>query len=81
MDKDLSEKELALLRVLWTKGPAMPVELAVRTLSFPDEIQKPLQTLRQKGLIEVQQVSRGTMGGELITLSAKGRDVLRREGP
>ncbi len=64
------ETENRLLQALRTKGPALPVELAVRTYSFPEEIAEPLANLEQNGL-----VMRQTMRtGEMIVLTKKGLD-------
>ncbi|MCP4537598.1 MAG: hypothetical protein GY832_10660 [Chloroflexi bacterium] len=63
--------ENRLLRALRKKGPALPVELAVRTYSFPEEIAEPLASLEQNGLV-VRQTMRT---GEMIVLTKKGLDV------
>jgi DNA-binding MarR family transcriptional regulator len=72
----LSDKELKLLEVLWRKGPAIPIELAVRTLSFPEEIAEPLERLEEKGLVEVDSFDAGAIAQKLVSLSRKGVQVL-----
>jgi len=72
----LSEQEKRLLQALQEKGPALPIELAVRTLSFPDEVSASIRELAAKGLIKVERLSQGRLGGQLIFLSEKGRQQL-----
>ena len=76
MDTELSEVETQLLEALFHKGPALPVELAIRTLSFPDEVSTPIRALAEKGLIEIEPLARGPIGGELVYLSKAGRKKL-----
>lgn len=72
----LDEKEKSLLRALQVKGPALPVELAVRTLSFPDEIAASIRLLVEQGLIEIEPLAQGRLGGEIVYLSEKGKKQL-----
>lgn len=53
--------EQDLLRALLEKGPALYMELAARTLSFPDEISVPLRELEQQGFVARQRLRRGEM--------------------
>ncbi|MFQ5594462.1 MAG: hypothetical protein ACE5HA_09955 [Anaerolineae bacterium] len=76
MPTELSDKEKGLLRVLQKKGPALPLELATRTLSFPDEVSEYIRELAAKGLIEIEPLARGNTGGELVFLSEKGEKHL-----
>jgi tetratricopeptide (TPR) repeat protein len=59
------------------KGPGLLLELAVRVLEFPSDVQAPLGQLQAMGLIETQRVAGGQFGGELFTLTASGERVLR----
>lgn len=68
------EIELNLLRALLEKGPALPVELAVRTFSLPDEISDPLQDLESNGFIARQQMKRG----EMYVLTKEGYHLAQR---
>jgi len=79
MATQLSDKERVLLRTLQQKGPALPLELATRTLSFPDEVSEYIRELAAKGLIEIEPLARGNMGGELVFLSEKGEKHLFQE--
>jgi DNA-binding MarR family transcriptional regulator len=64
----MGHQEAGLLQALLEKGPALPVELAVRTLSFPEEIADPLANLEQEGYVERQQLQKG----EMFVLTKKG---------
>jgi DNA-binding MarR family transcriptional regulator len=66
-------KENRLLQALRQKGPALPVELAVRTYSFPEEIAEPLANLEQNGLVVRQTMKTG----EMIVLTKKGLDLAK----
>lgn len=76
MATELSEKEKLVLQTLREKGPALPVELAVRTLSFPDEVSASIRALADKGLVEIEPLVRGRLGGEIVYLSEKGKKQL-----
>lgn len=69
----LETKENRLLQALRQKGPALPVELAVRTYSFPEEIAEPLANLEQNGLVVRQTMKTG----EMIVLTKKGLDLAK----
>jgi DNA-binding MarR family transcriptional regulator len=68
----LTDEQVKLLDALWRKGPAMPMELAVRTLSLPEEINQPLEQLEKKGLVEVESIDGGAIAQSLVFLSKKG---------
>jgi DNA-binding MarR family transcriptional regulator len=68
--EDMEDQEINLLQALLKKGPALPIELAVRTYSYPEEIAEPLSHLEQKGLVERQ----GMKTGEMIVLTQKGHE-------
>jgi DNA-binding MarR family transcriptional regulator len=76
-DNELHEasKEQNLLDALWKKGPALPVELAVRTYSFPEEISEPLSRLERGGLVARQSMRTG----EMIVLTEKGQRQAKRK--
>lgn len=70
-----AEQEVKLESILQalSKGPALPIELAVQTFSFPEEIAKPLASLEQEGLIERQALRTG----EMIVLTQKGHERIK----
>lgn len=66
-----------LLQSLKDKGPGLLLELAVRVLEFPDEVQGPLRELQAMGLVGTQSVAGGQFGAELFTMTAAGERVLQ----
>ena len=71
------ERERALLRrdilmALRQRGPALPIELAAETLSLPEEIAPLLEQMEREGVIAVREIR----GGQLVTLTSKGRQEL-----
>jgi len=68
------EQEVQILEALMQKGPALPVEIAVRTLSFPEEIAAPLHNLEHKGDVERQRLQKG----EMFVLTQRGKERLQR---
>ncbi|MEM3554914.1 MAG: hypothetical protein QXU79_03785 [Candidatus Micrarchaeaceae archaeon] len=67
------EQAEKLLQALLRKGPALPVELAVRTFSFPEEIAASLEFLEEEGYIERQRLQKG----EMFVLTRKGYERVR----
>lgn len=73
-EEDVKQKvKQRILQVLINKGAALPVELAVQTYSFPEEIARPLADLEQEGIIERQ----GLKGSEMIVLTQKGLEQFK----
>jgi DNA-binding MarR family transcriptional regulator len=70
VSEEMREQEITLLQALLKKGPALPIELAVRTYSFPEDIAEPLANLEHEGLVERQ----GMKTGEMIVLTQKGHE-------
>ncbi len=63
-----------VLEALAKRGSLLTIELEAATLSLPDELAPVLQSLVDEGLVEVQPIQ----GGEVVTLTRKGRDAVRR---
>jgi tetratricopeptide (TPR) repeat protein len=72
----LTDLQRQLLQRLKDKGPGLLLELAVRVLKFPEDVQAPLRELLANGLVERHSVSGGQFGSEYYTLSAAGERVL-----
>ncbi len=77
LEDNLSDEEKAILEVLGQVGASTPAELAVRTFSLPEEINKPLLSLKEKQLIDISQV-KGRLGGDLVTLNQRGLQMRQR---
>ena len=71
--RDAEKVKQKILQVLVNRGAALPVELAVQTYSFPEEIARPLADLEQEGIIERQ----GLKGSEMIVLTQKGLEQFK----
>lgn len=67
-EEETEQKVKKILRVVMSKGAVLPVELAVQTYSFPEEIAGLLADLEEEGVIERQ----GLKGSEMIVLTQKG---------
>jgi hypothetical protein len=72
----LTDLQRQLLQCLKDKGPGLLLELAVRVLKFPEDVQAPLRELLANGLVESHSVSGGQIGSEYYTLTADGDRVL-----
>lgn len=77
----LTPVQRQLLTNLSDRGPGLLLELAVRLLTFPEQISGPLAELRERGLVRGEPFSGGQLGGELYYLTADGQQlvVLLRE--
>lgn len=75
MARGLTEVQKQILFALADRGPAVMLEVAVRSLRFPDEVAEPLADLRQKGLVTTTGLSRSSYGSEMFSLTARGNDM------
>jgi hypothetical protein len=76
MARALSPEQRQLLDNLSERGPGLLLELAVRQLSFPEQISAPLNELRERGLVRAEPFGGGQLGGELYYITADGRQVV-----
>jgi hypothetical protein len=65
-----------ILRALHDKGPGMLMEVAVRTLDFPERVAPVLRTLHEQGLVHVERIRGGVLGNELWSITPQGRRAL-----
>jgi hypothetical protein len=72
----LTPEQRQLLGNLSDRGPGLLLELAVRQLSFPEQISAPLNDLRERGLVRAEPFGGGQLGGELYYLTTDGRQVV-----
>jgi len=68
----LAAEEKKVLKLLAKVGASIPAELAVKSFSLPEEINKILRSLREKELISTERGSSST-SGEVIYVSDRGR--------
>ena len=69
----VEQQEINILQALDKKGPALPIELSVRTYSFPEEIAGALSNLEEKGWVERQAMKTG----EMIVLTKAGHEQVK----
>jgi hypothetical protein len=74
--QSLAPEQRQILTNLSDRGPGLLVELAVRQLTFPEQISEPLNNLRERGLVRAEPFGGGQLGGELYYLTADGRQVV-----
>ena len=73
--RTLTPLERQIIQSLHDKGPAMPLEIAVRVLVFPDEVGQPLAKLREKRLVQMSEISGAKFGNELVFLTQQGEQL------
>jgi hypothetical protein len=74
--QSLDAVQRQLLTNLSDRGPGLLLELAVRQLTFPEQISGPLNDLRERGLVRGEPFSGGQLGAELFFLTADGQQVV-----
>ena len=75
MARTLTPLERQIIQSLHERGPAMPLEIAVRVLIFPDEVGQPLANLREKNLVQMSEISGARFGNELVFLTRYGEQL------
>lgn len=73
----LTDLQWRILQALRDRGPGLLLEVAVRVMKFPEDVQEPLRQLQSLGLVVTQAVSGGQFGGELFSLNSPGERALR----
>jgi DNA-binding MarR family transcriptional regulator len=68
--------ERRVLRALRDKGPGLLLEVAVRVLSFPEQITPVLRDLRERGLIRAERFGGSALGDELWSVTPLGAQTL-----
>lgn len=76
MARGLTEVQRQILFALADKGPAVPLEIAVRSLRFPEEVAEPLADLRQKRLLTTTGLTKSIYGNEMFSLTRLGIDMV-----
>ena len=71
----LLPEERAILLSLRERGPALPLEIAVRLLKMPEEVAQPLQRLSELGLVQANGVGDSLFGSNVLRLSDLGSQV------
>lgn len=74
--RDLTSLQRQLLTNLADRGPGLLLEVAVRVLKFPEDVNSPLRDLCHKGLVQAETITGGQLGNELFVLSEAGRQAV-----
>lgn len=74
--RNLSSEERRILASLRDRGPALPLEIAVRVLRMPDEVAGPLQSLSDLGLVQTNGIGDSPFGNNVLRLSELGNQVV-----
>lgn len=74
--RSLDPLQQRILFSLADRGPGLPLEVAVRVLSFPEDVAEPIADLRRRGLITSSSVHGGPLGSEILSLSRRGEQVV-----
>jgi hypothetical protein len=72
----LDQTERRILQALRDKGPGMLMEVAVRTLDFPERVAPVLRALHEQGLVQVDRIRGGVLDNELWSITPLGRRAL-----
>jgi len=72
MASSLADDEKKVLKLLAKVGASIPAELAVKSFSLPEEINKILRSLREKELINIERGSKSA-SSDVIYVSERGR--------
>lgn len=82
LTQSLTSLQRQIVTSLRDRGPGMLLEVAVRVLKFPEEVNQPVADLREKRLVTTSEFSGGILGNEIISLTRQGEkvaDLLRNE--
>ncbi len=71
----LSPLQRQLLLSLRERGPGLPLEIAMRVLKFPEEVNPEITDLRNRRLVQSSDFSGGALGSELVTLTSRGEQL------
>lgn len=74
--RNLSPDERRILLSLRDRGPALPLEIAVRLLKMPNEIDDPLRRVTELGLVQPNATGENTFGSNVLRLSDLGNQVV-----
>lgn len=74
--RNLSADERRILTSLRERGPALPLEIAVRVLKMPEEVAQPLQRLVELELVQTNGIGDNPFGSNVLRLSDLGSQVV-----
>jgi len=72
----ITPTERRVLQALRDKGPGLPLEVAMRVLSFPEQIAPVLRSLQERGLVCAERFGGSPLGDELWSITPLGLQTL-----
>jgi len=74
--RTITPTERRVLQALRDRGPGLPLEVAMRVLSFPEQIVPVLRDLQERGLVCPERFGGSALGDELWTITPLGLQTL-----
>jgi DNA-binding MarR family transcriptional regulator len=74
--RTITPTERRVLQALRDRGPGLPLEVAMRVLSFPEQIAPVLRSLQERGLARAERFGGSPLGDELWSITPLGLQTL-----
>ena len=74
--RTITPTERRVLQALRDRGPGLPLEVAMRVLSFPEQIAPVLRSLQERGLARAERFGGSPLGDELWSVTPLGVQTL-----
>jgi len=74
--RTITPAERRVLQALRDRGPSLPLEVAMRVLSFPEQIVPVLRSLQERGLARAERFGGSPLGDELWSVTPLGVQTL-----
>ena len=74
--RTISQTEQRVLKALRDRGPGLPLEVAMRVLTFPEQIAPVLRDLQEQGLVRAERFGGSALGDELWSITPLGLQTL-----
>jgi DNA-binding MarR family transcriptional regulator len=74
--RTITPTERRVLQALRDRGPGLPLEVAMRVLSFPEQIAPVLRSLQERGLARAERFGGSPLGDELWSVTPLGLQTL-----
>ena len=74
--RTITPTERRVLQALRDRGPGLPLEVAMRVLTFPEQIAPVLRDLQEQGLVRAERFGGSALGDELWSITPLGLQTL-----
>ena len=74
--RTITPTERRVLQALRDRGPGLPLEVAMRVLTFPEQIAPVLRDLQEQGLVRAERFGGSPLGDELWSVTPLGLQTL-----